>query len=333
MLARVAESIYWMSRYVERAENVARFIEVNLNLMLDLPVGSAQQWQPLVDTTGDAAAFAKRYGRANQSNVIRFLTFDQENPNSIRSCLRAARENARSVREIISSEMWEQLNEFYLMVNSTAAEAGSQTDPQELFASVKTARHLFTGVTDATMTRNESWHFCRLGRMLERADKTSRILDVKYFLLLPTTADVGTTSEDIQWAAVLRSASAFEMYRKRHGRIAPDRVVEFLLLEKEFPRAIHYCLARAREYVHSISGTPTGVFRYPVERLLAELCSELAYARVERIIAAGLHEYLDGLQTRMNQVGTGISETFFAARGTPPVRKAKARRAVVQSVV
>ena len=118
MLARVADSIYWMSRYVERAENVARFIEVNLNLMLDLPVGSAQQWQPLVDTTGDAAEFAKRYGAATQRNVIQFLTFDQENANSIRSCLRAARENARSVREIISSEMWEQLNEFYLMVNS-----------------------------------------------------------------------------------------------------------------------------------------------------------------------------------------------------------------------
>ena len=151
------------------------------------------------------------------------------------------------MREIISSEMWEQLNKFYLMVNSAAADAGSRTDPQDLFASVKLAGHLFTGVTDATMTHNESWHFCRLGRMLERADKTSRILDVKYFLLLPTAADVGTTSDDIQWAAVLRSASAFEMYRKRHGRIAPERIVEFLLLEKEFPRAIQYCLMRARE--------------------------------------------------------------------------------------
>ena len=124
MLARVADSIYWMSRYVERAENVARFIEVNLNLMLDLPVGSAQQWQPLVDTTGDAAEFAKQYGTATQRDVIQFLTFDQENTNSILSCLRGARENARSVREIISSEMWEQLNEFYLRVNSAAADAG-----------------------------------------------------------------------------------------------------------------------------------------------------------------------------------------------------------------
>jgi len=237
MLARVAESIYWMSRYVERAENVARFIEVNLNLMLDLPVGSAQQWQPLVATTGDAAEFAKRYSTATQHNVIEFLMFDQENVNSIRSCLRAARENARSVREIISSEMWEQLNEFYLRVNYAAALAGSRTDPQDLLRRVRRSGHLFTGVTDATMTHNESWNFCRLGRMLERADKTSRILDVKYFLLLPTADDVGTTSDDIQWAAVLRSASAFEMYRKCHGRIAPERIVEFLLLEKEFPRA------------------------------------------------------------------------------------------------
>jgi uncharacterized alpha-E superfamily protein len=328
MLARVADSIYWMSRYVERAENVARFIEVNLNLMLDLPVGSPQQWQPLVDTTGDAAEFKKRYGSATQPNVIQFLTFDQENVNSIHSCLRSARENARSVREIISSEMWEQINQFYLMVNSAADDAGSRTDPQDLFASVKMARHLFTGVTDATMTHNESWHFCRLGRMLERADNTSRILDVKYFLLLPTAADVGTTSDDIQWAAVLRSASAFEMYRKRYGRIAPNRIVEFLLCETEFPRAIHYCLVRAREEVHAISGTPAGIFRHPVERLLGELCSEFAYARIENIIAAGLHEYLDRLQTKVNEIGNGISETFFAARGAPPVRKkAKGRTA------
>jgi len=331
MLARVADSIYWMSRYVERAENVARFIEVNLNLMLDLPVGSAQQWKPLVDTTGDAAEFAKRYGEATQRNVIQFLTFDQENSNSIRSCLRAARENARSVREIISSEMWEQLNEFYLMVNSAAA--GSRTDPQDLFASVRLAGHLFTGVTDATMTHSESWQFCRLGRMLERADKTSRILDVKYFLLLPSAADVGTTSDDIQWAAVLRSASAFEMYRKAHGRIAPDRVVEFLLFETEFPRAIQYCLTRARESVHAISGTPAGMFRHPVERLLGELCSELAYSRIEAIIAAGLHEHLDRLQTKMNQIGTGISETFFAARGTPSARKKAKGRAAAPFIV
>lgn len=321
MLSRVADSIYWMSRYIERAENVARFIDVNLNLMLDLPGGSAQQWQPLVDITGDTEAFAKRYGAATQQSIIQFLTFDTDNENSILSCVRAARENARSVREIISSEMWEQLNQSYLMINAAAGSRGDLTDPQELFASVKMASQMFAGVTDATMTHGEGWHFCRLGRKLERADKTSRILDVKYFLLLPTAHDVGTTVDDVQWAAVLRSASAFEMYHKRHGRIAPSRIVEFLLFDREFPRAIHYCLMAARESVHAISGTPSGMFRSPVEQLLGLLCSEMAYAQIDDIIASGLHEYLDELQTKMNQVGHHIRETFFAARVAAPTRK------------
>jgi uncharacterized alpha-E superfamily protein len=332
MLSRVADFIYWMSRYIERAENVARFVDVNLNLMLDLPYGSSQQWQPLVDITGDTKAFAQRYGAATQQNVIQFLTFDTENVNSILSCLRAARESARSVREVISSEMWEQLNESYLMLTDAARLGGYPADPQELFASVKMASHQFAGVTDATMTHGEGWHFCQLGRMLERADKTSRIVDVKYFLLLPTLEDVGTTVDDMQWAAVLRSASAFEMYHKRHGRISPTRIVEFLVLDREFPRAIHYCLMAARQSVHAISGTPTGMFRHSVEHLLGALCSELAYAQIDDIIASGLHEYLDGLQTRVNQVGTGIHETFFAARVAPPTgRKGRPRSTATQS--
>jgi uncharacterized alpha-E superfamily protein len=335
MLSRVAESIYWMSRYIERAENVARFIDVTLNLMLDMPVGSVQQWRPLVDTTGDAQEFERRYGTATQQRVIHFLTFDSDNPNSIRSCLRAARENARSVREVISSDMWEQLNEFYQLVNSEALDPKSLRDPQDLFASVKMSSHVFAGVTDATMTHNEGWHFGRLGRHLERADKTSRILDEKFFLLLPTAADVGTTYDDIQWAAVLRSASAFEMYRKRYGRMSPGRIVEFLLLDREFPRAIQCCLMAARESVHAISGTPAGMFRNRVEQVLGELCSALAYAQIDEIVTAGLHEYLDGLQTRMNLVGTGIHETFFDGPllATPVRKKAKPRRTTSRAVV
>jgi uncharacterized alpha-E superfamily protein len=239
------------------------------------------------------------------------------------------------VREVISSEMWEQLNEFYLMVTAAATDPSSLLDPQELFASVKMASHQFAGVTDATMTHNEGWHFSRLGRHLERADKTSRILDVKYFLLLPTVADVGTTVDDIQWAAVLRSASAFEMYRKRHGRIFPNRVVEFLLLDQEFPRAILCCLMIARESVHAITGTPQGMFRNAVEQLLGELCSELAFAPVEEIIASGLHEYLDRLQTRMNLAGNGVHERFFAGPriATPGRLRARVQTAVSQQPV
>lgn len=328
MLSRVADSIYWMSRYIERAENVARFIDVNLNLMLDFPGGSGQQWQPVVDITGDTDDFSDRYGDAGERNVIRFLTFDTRNPNSILSCVRAARENARSVREIISSSMWEHLNQAYLMLTA-AARRGDVTDPHELFSSVRTASHTFIGVTDATMTHNEAWHFCRLGRQLERADKTSRILDVKYFLLLPTADYVGTTVDDVQWAAVLRSASAFEMYHKRHGRIVPSRIVEFLLLDYDFPRAIHHSLKAARESVHAITGTPAAMFRSPVEQLLGLLCSELAYAQVDEIISGGLHEYLDTLQTRMNQIGVHILETFFSGRGATAKRPPRLRADVV----
>jgi uncharacterized alpha-E superfamily protein len=327
MLSRVADSVYWMSRYVERAENVARFIEVNFQLMLDAPAGEDQQWLPLVNTTGDHEGFAKRYKVPSQENVIRFLTVDAQNPNSILSCLRSARENARTVREIISSEMWLYLNKFYLMVNSAAANSACVKSPESLLEEVRLASHLFHGVTDASMTHGEAWHFAKLGQMLERADKTSRMLDVKYFILLRSAADIGTPFDDIQWAAVLRSASAFEMYRKRHGRISPRGVVEFLLLDREFPRAILFCLLSARDSLHAISGTPLGSFRYAAEKLLGQLCSDLAFASVDEIIKAGLHEYLDDLQTRLNQVGQSIYDTFFAFK-TPPVLKRHAGAAV-----
>jgi uncharacterized alpha-E superfamily protein len=187
MLSRVADSVYWMSRYIERAENVARFVDVNLQLMLDLAGDTVEQWRPLVDTTGDRLVFVERYGQATRSNVVDFLTRDTQYPNSIMSCLHLARENARSVREVISSEMWEQVNKFFLMVRQAASGGHIQDDPHAFFAEVKDASHLFAGITDATMSHNEGWHFSRLGRLLERADKTSRILDVKYFILLAQT--------------------------------------------------------------------------------------------------------------------------------------------------
>ena len=310
-----------MSRYVERAENVARFIGVNFQLTLDNPSASDQQWLPLVNTSGDHEDFAKRFGAPTQENVLHFLITDPKNPNSILSCFRAARENARTVREIISSEMWLQLNKFYLLMNAAANDRRSLESPQELLEEVKLASHLFSGITDSTMTHGEAWHFCRLGRRLERADKTSRILDVKYFILLRSVADIGTPFDDIQWAAVLRSASAFEMYRKRHGRISPRNVVEFLLLDREFPRAIQYSLTGARDSLHAISGTPLGTFRHPPEKLASQLCSELAFAEVDEIIDAGLHEYLDELQNSVNQIGAGIHDTFFAFKSPKPVKR------------
>jgi uncharacterized alpha-E superfamily protein len=325
MLSRVADALYWMSRYVERAENVARFISVNLNLLLDAPGTTEEQWMPLVVTTGDRDPFQERYREANRQNVLHFLTFDEENPNSIISCLTSARSNARSVREIISAEMWEHINRTYLMVKE-----GLHNPELEQLADfhdqIRRSGQHFIGVTDATMTHNEGWHFCRLARLIERADKTSRILDVKYFMLLPSPVDVGTTLDDAQWSALLRSASGFQMYRQRHGRITPSNVVEFLVLDRQFPRAILYCLTKANESLHAVTGAALGGFTNQAEKKLGQLQAELAFVRAHEIIDRGLHEFIDNLQTRMNDVGEAIYETFLAIQPIGQVQFQSMRR-------
>ncbi len=310
MLSRVADSIYWLNRYVERAENVARFMDVNLNLLLDSPVGVSQQWRPIVVTTGDLALFQERYGEATAENVIHFLTFDPDYSNSILSCLRSARLNARSVREIISSEMWEQVNTFYLMVKE-ASDGKGLAELSSFFAEVKMASHLFAGVMDATMSHNEGWHFGQIGRLLERADKTARILDVKYFILLPSVKDVGTVLDELQWIALLKSTSGYEMYRKCQHRITPQSVAEFLILDREFPRSIQFCLIQAERSLYQITGLTQGTWKNPAERNLGKLRSELDYMTIEEITQIGLHEFLDNLQSRINKVGESIFETFF----------------------
>lgn len=317
MLSRVANSIYWLNRYIERAENVARFIDANYHMALDIPGSSAEQWQPLINTTGDHELFEEMYGEVSRDKAIRFLTFDKENPNSIRSCVRAARENARSVREHISSEMWEQINTYYLMLNQ-AAEETSLDLPHQFFVDIMTASHTFIGITDCTMTHGEGWHFGRLGRMLERADKTSRILDVKYYILLPSVDYVGSPYDNILWGALLRSASAFEMYRKKHGRIDPEKIVDFLLLDARFPRAVHYCVTTAAISLHNITGSARGTFANLAEQKLGKLQAHFDYASVEEIMDGGLHEYLDRTQEMINGVGGAIQDAFFSPQPVSP---------------
>ena len=317
LLSRVADSVYWMARYIERAENVARFIGVNLNLQIDLPLAPAQQWQPLIDTSGDVEKFKERFGNATQARVIEWLAYDTENASSIASCLRFARENARSVRETISSEMWTQVNTMYLQIQTQR----SLPEPERMldaFREIRMGCHLFEGVTDATMSHNEAWHFMRLGRMLERADKTSRILDVKYFMLLPSLRDIGTPYDDIHWSAVLKSVSGFEMYRKKYGRITPPEVVDFLVMDNEFPRAVRFCIKSASESLQSVTGTPIGAFRYRSEQLMGQLRAELDFTSVDTVIRSGLHEYLDRLQVKMNAIDNSLRDDF-AVRNAPAV--------------
>ncbi|MBI1389381.1 MAG: alpha-E domain-containing protein [bacterium] len=311
MLSRVASAIYWMSRYIERAENVARFVDVNFKLMLDMPSGTHNQWDPLVSITGDLEWFKKKYGEPTQANVVQFLTFDSEYPNSIYSCLEMARENARSVREVISSEMWEQINTFYLSTKKAAGVKLSLDRMHDFYAKVRDGSHLFSGITDGTMSHGEGWNFARMGRMLERADKTSRIVDIKYFILLPRSYDVGTPIDNIQWSALLSSASGFHMYKKQYGHIDPNNVAQFLILDRHFPRSISFCLIRAEQSLHEISNTPVGTFSNEAEQYLGRLRSDLNFTSIKEIVGQGMHEFLDGFQIKLNEVGEKIHQTFF----------------------
>ncbi len=319
MLSRVAECVFWMSRYLERAENTARFIDVNQNLTLErtaLEEGATggPQWLPLIDTAGDRELFESLHEPADRDReaVLRFLLFRKENPNSIRSCLAQARENARTIRENISTEMWEQINMLSLMVKAAASDPGILRSPYQFLTRVKLASLTIIGITDATMSHAEPWHVVRMGRLLERADKTSRILDVKYFLLLPTPMAVGTQLDVVQWSALLKSASALEMYRRTHGRISPGRVADFLLLDRDFPRSVRYSLIWAEDSLHAITGTRVGAFGNKAEQLLGRLRSELDYTHVDDAIAVGLHEFIDRLQARLNEVGEAVFQSFFA---------------------
>lgn len=319
MLSRVADAIYWTSRYVERAENVARFIDVSLNLMLESS-GHERDWASLVHTTGDQELFQKKYGDASPANVTQFLTFDEDYSSSILSSVARARENARSVRDIISREMWQELNEFYLMVVQSARPGVQPEDMIDFCARVKRAGIYFEGVTNATLSRGEAFHFANLGRMLERADKTSRILDVKYFLLSPSPSSaaqsqsqngVGSNVDLVGWTTLLNSASALQMYRQIWHVTTPEAVSEFLLLDRNFPRSILRCVRRAQESLHAVSGEPLGSFGSEAERLLGRLRSELDYAKISEIMEQGLHQYVDALQSQLNDVGGAIQNQFF----------------------
>ena len=318
MLSRVADSVYWMARYIERAENVARFIDVNYNLTLGEGVPLGNQWAPLIYTAGDHELFEELHGEPTRDSVLHFLACDQQNPNSILSCVANARENARSVRETITAPMWQQINTFYLMVKSAAGENDPLREPNQFCDHVKHASHALLGLTYATMSHGEAWHFARMGRLMERADKTSRIVDVQYFLLLPAADDVGTSLDVVRWSALLRSASALAMYRRGYGQITPANVARFLVLDHEFPRAMQFCVKAAESSLLQITGSREGTFHCRSEQLMGRLRTEMAYTSIEDVIEQGMHEYVDRFQRKLNEIGEAIHHDFFII-GSPPV--------------
>jgi len=310
MLSRVAESLYWMQRYRERAENTARLIEASLHLNVDAPGDDQAQWHPVVATTGDQELFEKLYGQATEDHVLRFLTFEEKNPNSILNCILNSRENARSIRPIITSEMWNELNATHVLVQRKALEG--RIPGRDFYDFIRKSCQLFTGIMDTTLSHNEAWHFGRLGNLIERADQTSRILDVKYFILLPTPEYVGTAYDDIQWTALLKSVSALEMYRRVRNSVQHIHVVEFLILNREFPRSIYSCLFRAEQSLRHV--LQNGASSCQGYQQTAALCNKLNSITIAEIIGAGLHEFLDDIQARIIEINASITADFFAMR-------------------
>ena len=312
MLSRVADSLYWINRYVERAENISRFVEVSEAMALDCPPGSAEPWLPLIDASGDRELFDQLYPAGGAGQVVDYLVRAEDNPNSVVNCIAIARENARQIREVITTEMWEQLNDIYWTLLDN--EGFWKQPPQEQLRDIRRACQLFYGITDATLSRDLSWQFSRLGRLLERADKATRILDVKYFLLLPSPDEVGGVLDELQWISLLRSAGAYQMFRQsRQQAIEPKAVASFLLLDPIFPRSVRYCLERINETLKIVRGQAVPGAPDDLECLSGLTLARWSYTRIDELIAGGLHESIDALQSDLNRLHDLIQQRYFIA--------------------
>lgn len=314
MLSRVANTMYWMNRYIERAENYARFMDVNFNLALESPSDAVEQWKPLVVITGDWPLYESLYQKVEKNQVIYFLGFDPQNPNSIYSCITNARENARAIRPEITKEVWLQINSIYFFVREgLEKKSWKSDDPRAFFKIIREDCQLLYGILDSTISRNDGWHFGKIGQLLERADKTSRVIDVKYHILLSNSEAVGTPLDLMQWAALLKSVSAYDMYRKKYGKLTALNISEFLILDKTFPRSMLCCLVHAEQSLYAITGN-TGGFTNSAEKQLGKLKAELEFADIEDIFNSGLHEYIDNFQQRLNAISTHFYDSFFATQ-------------------
>jgi uncharacterized alpha-E superfamily protein len=316
VLARVAESLNWMARYIERAEDVTRLLAVNFNALLDsASFDSDAGWEPIITMNGDAALFDEIYGQATARAVIEFLLWHPLNPNAVTACVTRARENARSVRERISSEMWEHINRLYFLVREVDRAAVVRS-PHEFFRQVRDGSQAFQGVTQATMTHDEPYEFIRLGTHLERADKTGRLLEAKY--LEASRLPDGSAETALQLIALLRSCSAFEPFRQAPGlSLETNRVVEYLLLSRTFPRAVLFCVNACLQSVGRLGDTATvGEPSRPDHplRSLGRLSADLEYLDINEVLGDRMEAYLNQLLLRLNGAGADVARTYFNTR-------------------
>lgn len=313
MLSRTADNLFWMARFIERAENTARVLGVaHLNSLLPNGVASleAHLWYAPLNITGGAPGYKEKFEFVNPDTVMRYMVLDADNPSSIYSSLFNARENARAMRGAITSEMWESINATWLEF-VRISQTVSLENLAELVDWVKERSHLFRGITAGTILKDTAYSFIRLGTMLERADNTARILDVKYHILLPTLDEVGGAADYYQWGALLRSVSSFEAYRKIYRDvITPLQVAELLILNPNMPRSLHACMSEVDTILDDINGNSGKEAR----RLAGEMHAALRYGRIEDIFTEGLHEYLTEFLSRTDLLSQEIRKGYLARR-------------------
>ncbi|MDH3242065.1 MAG: alpha-E domain-containing protein [Alphaproteobacteria bacterium] len=315
VLSRSADHLYWMSRQVERAENTARILDVS-NRMALLPASGegetgGNEWDAVLQILGSAELFHARFPTPTRQAVVGFMTLDADNPSSIYSTIRAARENARAERVAMTTEMWEALNSTWLELSSLTPARLASRGHRNFFDWIKERSHVFRGAAVATMMRDERFHFFRLGTFLERADNTARILDVKYHVLLPDEVEVGSALDYMQWGALLRSVSAYRNYHHTYKEtITPVHVAEMLIFNIAFPRSLHACINEALELLGEIGG-PLGE---EAMRMAGELHARLHYGRIADVFAQGLHEFLIDFIARNNALSDEIQSSYLVAR-------------------
>ena len=309
MLSRTADHLFWMARLIERAENLARLLDVTWRLSLVQPPEAANRdWQALISLNSLQEAYFARHDAVSADTVLHFLVSDADNPSSLFACLRAARENAHAVRGSITTEMWETLNSTWLDLRAQSHEQRMHNGPAEFFDWVKMRSSLFRGAIFGTLLQDECYHFIRLGTQLERADNTARILDAKFHVMKPRSSEDAVT-DLYQWGALLRSVSAFEVYRKvyRAATITPERVAELLVLHPSMPRSLLFCMRDVLKKLELLANSHSG----ETQRLAGKLYSELCYARSEEILATGLHDFLGHFMDRIYLIGDGIAQDFL----------------------
>lgn len=312
MLRRIAGDLFWTARYLERAQWRARLVDVNYRLLLEVPPRDADPWEPLVQITGEMDLFGVKHSHADEAAVVSFFTLDRENPCSIRRCIEGARANLSPLRHLISSELWLEVNKLHLDAQSWSLEALTTAGITAFFAALRERFYMLTGIIQSTLPRDPAYDFIAIGTMIERADNVARLLDVKYHYLLPRQAEVGGAADARQWTAVLRSASALEAFRKRHGGvIKTDRVIEILLFDPTFPRSARFCLERIAASLTRImneEGGERAAPTLPCDNLLNILCTGSA----AEAIAQGLHGFLLNVQSECAACASTVFDQYMS---------------------